>query len=575
MNLFLAVLSVANRIFKDVESSLCIDLWYAVARWQLYQMGFRSEDDEQRYDFQAIHSNLQWRAKHVKKMASKERTRFPERFGQLLWQEGSDGGSIWLLFPSSKNAIYGSLVEGQMSAYLPFGWYRCVIDPQQAKTEATAALSREGWEELPIVLVEANRQQVLYIRSEENDEEWTFAGAFEYGIPPKERRLPVRWVRLSEPSPETLLALHGYRPSAPPSDFNVQCDRVLHEAANWSGVVREVSCQLTIDLEKTVYRINLLEGSKPIARKETPYTDEVIRFLRHPLRTGEYFSTKDGTYLKWNPLKDVEYDEVMVKNKEGKREYYHLSVLKPLVHRSTFFSDVLALPSTCEELLRTHESSDIVLQISLDEQKKDRGFKKYLKVHLDGLKDEGRLSGLENENMGIFDVALLAECGQLVDIDSSSRYTLSIDAETLVSLGMVHLLSDYSNLENAIVGHIEELESAEPDEMDLDVEEEEEVLEEGPELRFVRIDVEESVRIKTIDVTVQLCNVDDEDDFVVLTLLSISSEIANAQSVAYDYIEHEIRRNLRGNRISEDTMDEISRETEKALQKKSVRIDYY
>lgn len=470
MNLFLAVLSVAENIFRDVESPSCIDLWSAVARWQFHQMGFRPEDDndfEYRYDFQAIHKNLQWRAKQMKKMTSSGRPRFIERFGQLLWREGSEGGPIWLLFPSLKNTMYGGLVEGQMSAYLPYSWYRCVIDPEQTKAEATTALSREGWDELPIILLEVSRQQVLYIKSEgEDGKEWTFAGVFEYGNPPKEKSLPVRWIRLSEPLPETLLALHGYRPSSLPSNVRAQCDRVLREAVEWAGVIREVSCLLTINLEKRVYRINLLEGSKLIARKETPYTDEVIRFLRYPQRTGEYFATREGTYLKWDPLKDVDYDEMMVKNKEGKREFYDLSVLKPLIHRSTFFSDNIAVPSTCEEFLETSVGGDIILRISVDEQKKERGFKKYLKIHLDGLKENQRVSELENEDMGIFDVALLAECGQFVDIDSNSRYNLSIDAEALVNLRLVHILSDYSKLENAIIGHIEELESSEVEEID-------------------------------------------------------------------------------------------------------------
>jgi hypothetical protein len=579
MNLFLAVLSIGEGVFNDVETPSCIDLWSAVSRWQLYQMGLQPEDDDDfefRYDFQAIYANLQWRAMHMKKTISKERARFPERFGQLLWQEGSEGGSIWLLCPSSKNTINGGLLEGRMSAYLPYGWYRCTMDPQRTKVAAKSALSREGWEVLPIVLVEANRQQVLYIKGlEEDSEEWALAGAFEYGIPPKGRSQPVRWVRLSEPLPETLLAMHGYRPSFPPSDVREQCNRVLQEAVSWSGVIKEVSCLLTMDLEQRVYRINLLEGSRNIARKETPYSDEVIRFLRYPLRAGEYFSTQDGTYLKWDPLRDIEYDEVMVKNKEGKREYYHLSVFKPFIHRSTFFSNSLSLPSTCEDFLKTADGGDIIIRINVDEQKKDRGFKKYLRVRLDGLKVDGRISGLESEEMGIFDVALLAECGQLVDIDSNSRYTFTIDAEPLVNLGLVHLLSDYSNLEGAVIGHIEELESAEPEEKDSDSREEKAVIEEGPELRFVRADVEESMRRRTLDVIVQLCNVADEGDFEELTVFSISSEIAKARPIAYDYIEQEVRSNLRGRKMSDETREEIMGEIEKVLERDRVRIDYY
>jgi hypothetical protein len=309
MNLFLAVLSVADKVFRDVESPLCLNLWSAVAAWQFYQMGFEGEDDEDfqhRYDFQAIHANLTIRAKQIKTTTIHDKKHFPEKFGQLLWREESEGGSMWLLFPSLKNTIYGGLMNEQASAYLRHGWYRCVIDPQLIKKEAASGLSREGWDEQPIVLVNANNQQILFTKMESVDgEEWTLLGVLEYGNPPKGKCQPVRWIRLSQPLPETLVALHGYSPSHPPDDIRIRCDRVLQEATEWSGIVREVSCVLTINAEKKVYRIDLTEGSNSIARKETPHTNEIIRFLRYPQRTGEYFSTKDGTYLKWNPQKDV------------------------------------------------------------------------------------------------------------------------------------------------------------------------------------------------------------------------------------------------------------------------------
>jgi hypothetical protein len=304
---------------------------------------------------------------------------------------------------------------------------------------------------------------VLYTK---DDEEWYQSGVLEYGNPPKNQSHPVRWIRLSQPSPETLVALHGYTPPSYLMDATHECNRVLREATEWAGVVREVSCFLTIVPEKKVYRIDLNEGSKTIARKETQYTEEVIRFLRHPQRTGEYFSTRDGTLLKWDSQQDVEYDEVRIKNKDGKYEFYHLAVFKPFVHRYSFYPDSYQLPSTGEDFLKTIPGKDITLKVLVDEHRKDRGYKKYLRVQLDELREKGHLMGLEMEDMGIFDVALLSECAQLVDVDTGTRFDFEIDSSALVTLRLVHILTDYPRLQNSIIAYIEELEAAELDGQD-------------------------------------------------------------------------------------------------------------
>ncbi|MHA2026200.1 MAG: hypothetical protein ACW98U_09895 [Candidatus Thorarchaeota archaeon] len=574
MNLFLCMFDVATRVLSDAESSHCITLWSSVSRWQLYQIGFRQKDDEEfehRYDFQAIHSNLTWRAKQMKKTTHRESTRLPEQYGILLFQEKSDGGNIWLLFPSIKKTIFGALLEDQMGAILRYGWHKGEIDPQALSKSARSALSREGWTEYPIVLVSVNKQHVLYTK---DDNEWIQSGLLEYGNPPRGQSQPARWIRLSQPSPETLVALHGYRPGSFYSDVKIECDGVLKEATEWSGIVREVSCLITIDLEKKVYKIDLNEGSKTIARKETPYTDEIIRFLRYPQRIGEYFSTQDGTYLKWDPQRDVEYDEVRIKNKEGKYDFYHLSVFKPLIHRHSFYSDIYKLPTTCDNFLNTKTGEDIILGVKLDDQRKERGFKKYLKVQLDVVREESHLRRFESENMGIFDVALLAECSQLVDVDSEVRYDLEIDSMSLVKLKLVHLLSDYPRLEKSIVGHIEELEDAEMRGFEIPAAVGSFEERDGPEMRFVSGQIEESSRRRTFDVVVHLCNVEDESDFEELTVVSVSSEIVKTQSIAYGFIERMVKRNLRSHRITDDTLDEILTEIEIIFEGKRIEIDY-
>jgi hypothetical protein len=369
------------------------------------------------------------------------------------------------------------------------------------------------------------------------------------------------------------VALHGYRPGSFSSDVKTECNEVLREAAEWSGVVRAVSCFLTIDLEKKVYRIDLNEGSKTIAKKETQHTDEVIRFLRYPQRIGEYFSTLDGTYLKWDHQQDVEYDELRIKNKEGKYDFYHLSVFEPLIHRYSFYSDSYKLPATCEDFLMTKAGEDITLRVIVDGQRKDRGFKKYLKLNLDGLKGRGHLIGLEMEDMGIFDVALLSEVGQLVDVDTGTRFDFEVDSSSLVELRLTHILSDYPRLQNSIIGNIEELEAAELEGREKPGEEVH--VEERTELRFVSLEIEESSHRRTVDVIVFLCTVDDETDIEDVPVLSLSSEIVGVQSIAYDFIEREVIDSLRARGISADLHEDILIEVENKLELHGVKIGYY
>jgi len=258
----------------------------------------------------------------------------------------------------------------------------------------------------------------------------------------------------------------------------------------WLLSARDVTCVLTMDIEKKVYKIDLLEDSTAIAQKETTSTDEVISFLRYPLRKGEYFSTPDGTFLRWNPLKDIEYDDVTTRDKDGKLDMYSFSIFKPLIHRSSFFPDSYRLPSTCEELLKTKEGRDIMLRIVVDERMKNIGTKKYLKVQFDGLKKSG-LACIENEDMGIFDVALLTECNQLIDVASGRRHDVSINVESLAPLRLVHLLSEYPNLQSIITSNIRDLQLAEADEYEDGLEEDDKY--EQPNVEYIEPAYEEGL----------------------------------------------------------------------------------
>ncbi|MFW9889930.1 MAG: hypothetical protein ACFFER_17240, partial [Candidatus Thorarchaeota archaeon] len=523
-NLFLAVFAVSDEILQDTESPAIIDLWSAAAEWQLYQMGFKPDDipeyqSKSKYDFQAIFSNLKWRGKQMTRIPQSEKPRFPERFGQIIQNDTGDRVKTWLVFQERSlqrhHACY--LSEGRTRALL-HGWYRCEIDPEELSASAKEVLESSEWERETVALINVNGSDLLYQRSQEDDS-WRLVGVLEYGRPPKGKGLPVRWLRFSEPPLDIFPMIHGYTPQIRPLDLETSVSNILKEAAVWSGKIREVTCRLTIDPQREVYRIDVLEGSETIAKKETPYTDEIVRFLRHPLRTGEYFETHDGTMLKWDVKKGIEYDDVTIVENDGSKKWISLSFLKPLILRSSFFPDSYLVPSSCKELLSVRSGDKITMGFIIDERLKAMGIKKYLKVRMRGLLKGSNLSHLESERLGIFDVALLAECSQLIDVGSGHGHEVDIDAEGLLELKVVNLLDEYPRISSALMSLIESFEEADSQE-EID---EEEAVPSGPPLKLLSASMEHRVKSRMMFVVAQLSNVEDENDIYEVTVLRISS----------------------------------------------------
>jgi hypothetical protein len=576
-NLFLAVFAVADEILQDTESPAIIGLWSAVAEWQLYQMGFRPDDipeyqSESKYDFRAIYSNLKWRGKQMAKVPQAETPQFSERNGQIIQKDTVDGVKTWLVFQEKglRRYIAGQLSESRARALL-HGWHRCEIDPEELSARAKEVLENDEWEREPIAIITANGVDLLYQKSPEDVDEWRLVGVLEYGRPPKGKRVPVRWFRFSEPPSEIFPIIHGYAPRTPSLDLNASVNTILKEAAAWSGKIREVACRLTIEPQREVYRIDILDGSETIAKKLTPYTDEVVRFLRHPLRTGEYFEAKDGTLLKWDVQEDVEYDDIKVRDDDGNTKWISLSFLKPLILRSSFFPDSYLVPSTCPELLSVRSGDDITMGFIVDERLKALGAKRYIKVKLQGLLKGSTLSHLESERFGIFDVALLAECSQLVDVGSSHGHEVRIDAEGLLELRVVSILDEYPRISSALMSLIESLEESDTQEE----QDEEGVVPSGPVLKLQSVNMEHRVRSRMIDVIVQLSSVQDKSDIHEVRVLSISSEIAKSQSIAYEMIDSEVRKALRSKIMDDDDFEELINAVVACLEKEGVVVGYY
>ncbi|MHA2602643.1 MAG: hypothetical protein AM324_010985 [Candidatus Thorarchaeota archaeon SMTZ1-83] len=117
---------------------------------------------------------------------------------------------------------------------------------------------------------------------------------------------------------------------------------------------------------------------------------------------------------------------------------------------------------------------------------------------------------------------------------------------------------------------IEELEDTETDTRDV----EDEAALVGPELKLVGVHANHSVRRRTLDVVALLSNVEDEEDVYDITVLSISSEIAKVQAIAYETVYEQAKASLRNRRVSEVVVSKLAEEACKALEEESVVIAY-
>lgn len=68
---------------------------------------------------------------------------------------------------------------------------------------------------------------------------------------------------------------------------------------------------------------------------------------------------------------------------------------------------------------------------------------------------------------------------------------------------------------------------------------------------------------------------DDETDIEEMLVVSLSSEIVKFQSISFEFIEREVKQNLRTRGINADLHEEILEEVENKLAHQGVKIDYY
>ncbi len=450
-NLFLAIIAVLS----DDSDGWCSTLWKSIAEWELYQMGFRSADygkelAQSQYDFQYIYSSLLFRLKHMRARPAPQKAAQNIIYGQLIWMEREGKYDAWLVFPDGERPLLG-LAQDLNYAGLKIGWRQCVTEPASLRTSVLHA--DESSDRTPIALSLLGETRVLWVLGEvDGEEQWIDPAVIDYDTSKEDKRV-LRWFRLSF-LPEALLPqVEKVRPPIAPA-IDSRVNTFLSGAFRARAEVEEVTCRVSLDFGKRCYRVEFSSGHSFRLRD----TYALIRLLKYPYLKGAPLRTRDGKHLFWDHRNDIEYDSLYDK-REGKDSIIDLSFLIPFVHRASFFMIDNLLPMTCAELLDMNDGGAVTLVAEANEAARNRGGFRFISVKLDGMFGSSQLRSLESEELNSYDLELLAECKQLVDRSTMTRFDLELDVDQLRGL-RVALSSDTSRLSNALDEELEQEELA-------------------------------------------------------------------------------------------------------------------
>jgi len=445
-NLFLALLTVIKIYSIKPTEGLVTDLWESMAEWQLYQMGFRPVDRiegiaQSQYDFQFIFSKLKLRAEHLQKELQPHVPVEDVVYGQIIWTEMNEVQNAWIVLPHDDDPLLG-LVSNVRVHGLKLGWQQCTTDQSTLMTSVRTMTDTP--ERSQIALTTINEINILWFIDEiEGEEQWTAPVVLEYATSKEDGRL-LRWFKLS-PVPEfLLLELEKIRPRRITKD-NASTDALFFGAFREYQEIEEVKVSVYVDTDLECYRVKFSSGHTV----DIDDTYELITLLKYPYLKGMSFRTEDGCLLYWDNKKDIEYSDVSTRH-DGKIHVMHLSFLKPLVHRAIFFSINDLLPKTCGDLLKITEGGTVTLVVEVDELRRNKGEFNFIKTKLRGLPKKSQLKNLEEELMNPYDVELLLESRELIDISVGKNFTLESDVSQLKGIRLPSGITEDSQLASSL-----------------------------------------------------------------------------------------------------------------------------
>jgi hypothetical protein len=443
-NLFLSICAILKELVpEDQQRTMASQLWSVVAEWVPYQLGLRAKQSEvsTRYDLQAIHTNLQARTRILLEKIPAVQLLETHEHGQILWSEEEELLDTWIIFQGKKEMV-GGLVKGLREPLLHPKWYDCVKDSKCQKDSARRASICTT--RTPIVTYRHEEKTVLWIQYEDEEGEvFWMPYILEYPEGSARRGVLLPWLRLSEVPHALLSELRSPAQVEVPSYTGNNIERFLQSMIESTQDPIRVTCHVSIDVDEEMYQVEFRHRRETVETRKFRDTQKLLRTLRHPIRIGTGLEISDGRLLIWDHRSDVEYQDVAVE-RDGKKEMISLSILKPLVHRSKFFPDEFSVTRTCSELLSTRGGDSLTLVI----QSVDSNFKD-LSVVVDGVPTDSSLIALEQVGMNIYDVGLLTECEQLIDVEKRTRHSVDIDAKQLYDLRF-RKIHEYSRLATAI-----------------------------------------------------------------------------------------------------------------------------
>jgi hypothetical protein len=178
---------------------------------------------------------------------------------------------------------------------------------------------------------------------------------------------------------------------------------------------------------------------------------------------------------------------------------------------------------------------------------------------------------LERIPLGIYDIALLAECEQLVDVSTKTRHQLNIDVGNLRDAQLPPGIEEYDRLSNAISEQTEEgYEEAyeeSPSTTDTKVERPS-----GPELKLFGVELGVKNRGHILTVTANLGEVKDKEPSTGVVVIEISRETAKARTLDYESIALEVTERLSNLNVNDDTINETIASAIEALRKDGIVI---
>ncbi len=413
-NLFLAVLAA----IKDRNQDLAEHLWNSVGEWTFYQLGMHTQDSKSKsvYSFQAILSNLRTRTKTLSQLNLPERATDEEQVGAIVWEESESGYDGLIIIPYDDGVLTG-FIEGLNDRWIPSKWHQCVTAPQRLKEFAREALSSTDRTSLIVTTVQDTKILWIPVLNEYEELEWASFSLI-HGKP-SGRQNSIPWIKLESTA--------GFVPPTNVPEVPDYIEEALVKLSRVKHKTIPVKLRVNVNDDLRVYEVNI-EGESVEERHEFGRTQELVHFLRTPIRMGKgYWSL--GNTLAWDYKSDIDYDDDV------------LSFLKPLVHRSRFYPDEFHYPRTCRELLASTNGDDVTLVI--------RRLDSAYHVQMEDLSQDSSLRGLEEVGFDIFALALLAECKALFDSRKGTWHPVRLNANAIMDLRFSRL-HQYPRFEEAI-----------------------------------------------------------------------------------------------------------------------------